>query len=97
METPRKTKLYNELAKDFNPKQADMLICKHMEGIEKNVYDLEKKIAKLTHEFYEFVVIVEDFIRKVQENKEPGKRGRKKAEATDTTEATENSETVEGL
>jgi len=46
MNTPRKTKLYNELAKDYQPKQAAMLMCQYMEGLEKRIADLESKIKK---------------------------------------------------
>lgn len=31
---PRKTKLYNSLAKDFQPKQAAMRICQYIEDLE---------------------------------------------------------------
>ncbi len=42
MDTPRKTHLYNEIAKDYNPKQAEMNICRYVEGLEKRIEDLEK-------------------------------------------------------
>ncbi len=38
-----KTKLYNELAKDYAPKKADMNICKYIEGLEKRIEALEAK------------------------------------------------------
>lgn len=41
MDTPRKTKLYNQLAKDYTPKQADMMICKYIEGLEARIAALE--------------------------------------------------------
>ena len=41
--TPRKTKLYRTLCKDYSPKQADMQICKYIEGLEQRIADLEAK------------------------------------------------------
>lgn len=32
--TPRKTRLYNAIAKDYLPKQAEMMICKYIEEME---------------------------------------------------------------
>lgn len=42
MNTPRKTKLYNEIAKDFSPKRADMMICQYIEMLEGRIEALEK-------------------------------------------------------
>ena len=51
METPRKTKLYNQIAKDYNPKQAEMQICRYIEGLEARhetrTEELEARIATL--------------------------------------------------
>lgn len=41
MNTPRKTKLYHELAKDFSPKRADMMICQYIEMLETRITALE--------------------------------------------------------
>ena len=41
MDTPRKTKLYHELAKDFSPKRADMMICRYIEMLEERIGALE--------------------------------------------------------
>jgi len=46
MDTPRKTTLYNQIAKDFQPKQADMMICKYIEGIEWRIEELERKSSE---------------------------------------------------
>lgn len=43
MDTPRKTKLYNQIAKDYLPKQADMMICRYIEGLERRIEALESK------------------------------------------------------
>ena len=42
MNTPRKTRLYNEIAKDFSPKRADMMICQYIEMLESRIEALEK-------------------------------------------------------
>lgn len=50
MDTPRKTKLYNEIAKDYQPKQAEMKICKYIEDLESRH---EARIATLEHQLEE--------------------------------------------
>jgi hypothetical protein len=45
MDTPRKTKLYLQLAKDFLPKQADMMICQYIEGLERRIAVLEGRLS----------------------------------------------------
>ena len=42
MNTPRKTRLYNELAKDYSPKRANMMICRYIEMLEGRIEALEK-------------------------------------------------------
>lgn len=46
--TPRKTKLYNQIAKDYNPKKAAMQMCSYMEKLEKRIVALEEKEIKKT-------------------------------------------------
>jgi len=43
-ETPRETSLYREIAKDYQPKQAEMKICKYIEGLEARIAALERLI-----------------------------------------------------
>ena len=41
MDTPRETNLYRQIAKDYSPKQAEMKICKYIEGLERRIALLE--------------------------------------------------------
>lgn len=43
-ETPRQGSLYRTIAKDYQPKQAEMKICKYIEGLEARITDLEKAL-----------------------------------------------------
>lgn len=45
-QAPRKTKLYNELAKDFNPKEAFMKVCRYIEGMERRIKELEEATSE---------------------------------------------------
>lgn len=36
-DTPRKTRLYNAIAKDYLPKQAEMMICRYIEEMEARI------------------------------------------------------------
>ena len=44
--TPRKTKLYNQIAKDYTPKKAEMQICRYIEKLEQRIVVLEEDAAK---------------------------------------------------
>lgn len=44
--TPRKTKLYNQLAKDYTPKKAEMQICRYIEKLEQRIVVLEEAATK---------------------------------------------------
>lgn len=44
--TPRKTKLYNLLAKDYTPKKAEMQICQYIEKLEQRIVVLEEELLK---------------------------------------------------
>ncbi len=37
LNTPLKTRLYNTIAKDYLPKQAEMMICKYIEEMEARI------------------------------------------------------------
>ncbi len=47
LNTPRKTRLYNTIAKDYKPKEADMMICQYIEGLEARIATLEAADAAL--------------------------------------------------
>lgn len=44
--TPRKTKLYNQLVKDYAPKKAEMQICRYIEKLEQRIVILEEAATK---------------------------------------------------
>ena len=48
MESPRETSLYRQIAKDFQPKRAEMQICRYIEKLEERIAALEAEIADLT-------------------------------------------------
>lgn len=48
MDSPRTTSLYREIAKDFNPKKAEMNICKYVEALEARLLKLEANFAALS-------------------------------------------------
>lgn len=50
MDTPRTNDLYRKLAKDYSPKQAEMLICKHIAALEERIAALEVKLAEKPEE-----------------------------------------------
>ncbi len=47
LNTPRKTRLYNTIAKDYLPKQAEMMICKYIEEMEARI---EARLTALERE-----------------------------------------------
>lgn len=49
-ETPRPGNLYRAIAKDYTPKQAEMKICKYLEGLERRIAALENAPERIPHE-----------------------------------------------
>lgn len=50
METPRPNELYRKIAKDYNPKAAEMAICKYVQDLEQRVIALEKMLTEKPEE-----------------------------------------------
>ena len=50
-DTPRKTRLYNQIAKDYMPKQAEMMICKYIEALEVRLATLERQMEEWNNTF----------------------------------------------
>lgn len=46
--TPRTNSLYRQIAKDYNPKEAEMKICKYIQGMEERLEVVEKWMKDLS-------------------------------------------------
>ncbi len=46
-QTPRSNNLYREIAKDFQPKQAAMNICKYIQQLEDRIAQLDEQVQHL--------------------------------------------------
>ncbi len=64
--TPRTNSLYRQVAKDYNPKAAEMNICKYIQGLEERLQMVEK-----------WIELFETAKSDVQSEEPPRKRGPK--------------------
>lgn len=46
MDKPRPNELYRSIAKDYNPKQAEMNICKYIQRLEQRIEALEASASR---------------------------------------------------